>query len=182
MLKRFILLCGIFLGCQRPLAAQKPEQFLVPAPKELAPTRAIGSTSSIGSRTKSRPMFSGPRAFNVRFDLPFAEAYARGHRLDQFSPIEEVKTPVLTQATLSLTRFWDGRLQLDAFNSTLHLQNGFGNGDGRHSSLSGQNIGYFRSAHLSGLRLSIRFGSDEQSSHMVPLWRRVSQMVDAALN
>jgi hypothetical protein len=90
--------------------------------------------------------------------------------------MHKVKTLLLTQATLPVLQLWSGRVQLDAFQSTLHLQNaelgpsiGAGLPDLRPSR---QNyFGAPRSVHLSGLSLSLHFGRNTPEKRPVPLWR-----------
>jgi hypothetical protein len=94
---------------------------------------------------------------------------------------------ILTQSTLPLVQFWGGRLQLDAFQSTLRFQNGQlgpgSNGGMRASRLPGQSYpGGLRSVHLSGLSLSFRFGRDARTGHPAQLWRRLTRTLDAVLN
>jgi hypothetical protein len=98
--------------------------------------------------------------------------------------MDDVRTLILTQSSLPLGRLWGGRLQLDAFQSTLHLQNvPFGNGGMRDSRFSGQSYpGGPRSIHLSGLSLSFHFSRDARTGHPAQLWRRLARSVVAALN
>lgn|SRR6267154_1558247 len=69
-------------------------------------------------------------------------AYARDCSLELLSPLDDVKTLILTQSNLPLVRRWGRRLQLDAFQSTLHVQNAqlgaFGIGGMRGSGFLGQ--------------------------------------------
>jgi hypothetical protein len=96
--------------------------------------------------------------------------------------MDEVKTLILTQSSLPLVQFWGGRLQLAAFQSTLHIQNGQ-LGPAGNSRLAGQSYpDGLRSVHLSGLSLSFRFGRDARSGHPAQLWRRLTQMVGAVLD
>jgi hypothetical protein len=74
--------------------------------------------------TVSLLLSQGPEKSNAHFSLPFAAAYPRDYRLDHLSPMDEVRTLILTQSSLPLIQFWGGRLQLEAFQSTLHIQNG----------------------------------------------------------
>ncbi len=97
--------------------------------------------------------------------------------------MDEVKTVILTQSSLPLVQFWGGRLQLDAFQSTLRIQNGqlglVGGGGMRNSLLSGQTFpGGPRSVHLTGLSLSFRFGRDARNGHPAQLWRRLTHILN----
>src|SRR5258708_20215400 len=61
------------------------------------------------------------------FSYLFAGAYERDqglNGLESLSPMHEVKTLILTQSLLPLAQLWGGRLRLDGFASTLHIQLG----------------------------------------------------------
>ena len=60
--------------------------------------------------------------------------------------IEKVRTLFFTQSNLPITQLWSGRLHLDAFQDTLHIQNQ-------------------RSFHLSGLSVSFHFGQGTRAEH-----------------
>ena len=194
MYKPFILLLGIFLGSARPAAAQTPPPRIVLAREQVAPVISIVPVSILPtvSTSFSFPVFSfrlfrSPGESNAHFSPQIAGAYQGDYSLEHLSPMNEVRTGILTQASLPLVQFWSGRLELDAFQSTLHLQSGqlglIGTGGMRNSLLSGQSYpGGPRSIHLSGLSLSIRFGHEAQSGHPAPLWRRLTGIVGAVLN
>jgi hypothetical protein len=186
MYKPFILLLGIFLGSHRSALAQTLAPRIVLAQDHVAPIIAILPTISTALPAFSFLRSQGPEKYNAHFSLPFAAAYPRDYRLDHLSPMEEVRTLILTQSSLPLIQFWGGRLQLEAFQSTLHIQNGqlgpAGNSM-RTSRLAGQNYpGGLRSVHLSGLSLSFRFGRDARTGHPAQLSQRLTRMVDAVLN
>lgn len=101
--------------------------------------------------------------------------------------MDDVKTLILKQSSLPLVQFWGGRVQLEAFQSTLHLQNGqlalVGNGGMRDSHLSGQSYpGGPRSLHLSGLSLNICLGRDARTGHPAHLWQRLTRPIAGVLN
>ena len=157
MHKRFILLLGVFLGSYVPAAAQTPAPRIVRAQEHVAPIIMMPlPTVSTPLPTASFLLSRDPGHFNAHFSLMFAGAYERDYRLEDLSPMDEVKTLSLTQSSLPLIQLWRGRLQLDAFQSTLHIQNvlvnPFDDGDTRGSRLPGQSYpGGPRSDHLSGL-------------------------------
>jgi hypothetical protein len=184
--KPCILLLGIFLGSHRPAEAQTLTPQIVLAQQRIAPTLSILPTVSTALPAFSLLLFH-PAKFNPHFSRQFAGTYQGDYSLEHFSPMNEVRTVILTQSSLPLVQFWGGRLQLDAFQSTLHLQNSqfglAGVGPIRGSLLSGQTYpGGPRSVHLSGLSLSLRFGQDARAGHPAHLWRRLTHMVDAVLN
>ncbi|MCU1239853.1 MAG: hypothetical protein JWO71_579 [Candidatus Acidoferrum typicum] len=185
--KPFILLLGIFLGSHRPAVAQTPTPQIVLAQQHIVPALSVLPTVSAALPAFSFLLFQNPEKFNPHFSRQFAGAYPRDYRLEHLSPLNEVRTVILSQSSLPLVQFWGGRLQLDAFQSTLRIQNGqlglVGGGGMRNSLLSGQTFpGGPRSVHLAGLSLSFRFGRDARTGHPAQLWRRVTHMVDAVLN
>lgn len=185
--KRFMLLLGMFLGSLGPIAAQTPVPRIVLAQEHVAPIITTLQKISNPLPVASFLLFQDPAKSNAHFSFLFAGAYQRDYSLDHLSPMDEVKTLILTQSSLPLVQFWGGRLQLDAFQSTLRIQTGqlgpAGNGGLRGSRLEGQSYpDGLRSVQLSGLSLSFRFGRDARSGHPAQLRRRLTQMVDAVLD
>jgi hypothetical protein len=185
--KPFILLLGIFLGSYRPAIAQTATPQIVLTPQQVAPTLSILPTVSTALPAFSILLFHNLEIANPHFSRQFAGTYQVDYSLEHLSPMNEVRTVILTQSSLPLVQFWGGRLQLDAFQSTLHIQSGqlgvAGTGPIRASLLSGQTYpGGLRSVHLSGLSLSFRFGRDAGTGHPAQLWRRLTHMVAAVLN
>ena len=185
--KPFILLLGIFLGSHRPAVAQTPTPQIVLAQRQIAPIISMLPTVSTALPAFSFLLFQEPAKSNAHFSRQFTRTCQGDYSLEHLSVMNEVRTVILTQSSLPLIQFWGGRLQLDAFQSTLHIQNGqlglVGSGAMRGSLLSGQSYpGGPRSVHLSGLSLSLRLGRNARTGHPVHLWRRVTRMVDAVLN
>jgi hypothetical protein len=185
--KRFILLLGIFLGIRVPAAAQTPVPQIVLAQGHVAPVMTMLRTVSIPSPAASFVLSQDPGKSNAHFSLLVARAYDRDYSLEHLSPMDEVKTLILSQSSLPLVQLWGGRLQLDAFQSTLHIQNvqlgPFGNGAIRSPRVPRQSYpGGPRSVHLSGLSLSFQFGRDARTGHPAQLWRRLTRFVGAVLN
>ena len=185
--KPFILLLGMFLGSHCPAVAQTLTPQIVLAQQHILPTLSIHPTVSTALPALSFLLLRDPAKFNPHFSRQFAGTYLGDYSLEHLSPMNEVRTVILTQSSLPLVQFWGGRLQLDAFQSTLRIQNGqlglVGGGGMRNSLLSGQNFpGGPRSVHLAGLSLSFRFGRDARIGHPAQLYRRLTHMVDAVLN
>jgi hypothetical protein len=78
-------------------------------------------------------------------------------------PVREVRTLYFTQLTLPLVQLWSGRLQLNAFQNTLHIQN-------------------LRSVQLSGLGVSFHFSRDTRAGRPIRAWRGLSRIVGTVLN
>jgi hypothetical protein len=182
--KPFILLLGVFLGSHGPAVAQTPASRIVLAQEHLAPITPILSTVTSLLPAASFLLSQEPGKLNAHLSLLSARAYARDYSLEHLSPMDDVSTLILTQSSLPLVRLWGGRLQLDAFQSTLHIQNAqLGPFGMRGSRLLAQSYpGGLRSVHLSGLSLSFYFGRDARTGHPAQLWRRLTRTVVAALN
>jgi hypothetical protein len=94
---------------------------------------------------------------------------------------------ILTQSLLPLMQLWGGRLRLDGFTSTLHMQN-MQLGPSPSGGLldfrsSRQNYpGGPRSVDLYGFSLSFHFGQDAQVGHPIRAWRCLSRIVATVLN
>jgi hypothetical protein len=132
-------------------------------------------------------LYQGPGKPNAHVSLWSSAAYARDSSLEHLSPMDDLKTLILTQSNLPLVRLWGGRLQLDAFQSTLHVQNAqlgpLGIGGMRGSGFLGQSYpGGPRSVHLSGLSLSFYFSRDARTGHPAQLLRRLTRSIVAVLN
>jgi hypothetical protein len=85
---------------------------------------------------------------------------------------EVVRTPLLTESRMAVIQFWRGRLQLDRFESTLHMQDvqlgpsGFGGLPPMHDQAS-----LASSANLKGISLVFRFGRNAQVTSQPQAWR-----------
>lgn len=145
-------------------------------------------------RTVSTPMLApsfvllqDPGKSPAYFSRLFVGAYEGDHSLKYLSPMDEVKTLTLTQSSLPLVQLWGGRLQLDAFQSTLHSQNvqlgllGYGGMEGFRSPLQSYPGGSL-AVHFSGLSLSFRLGRDSRTRHATQAWRRITRFVGTVLN
>jgi hypothetical protein len=187
MHKRFIVLLAMFVGSQVPAQAQTPASQIVLAQEHVAPVvtmfRTVSTPLSASSFLVSQDSGKSP----ARFSLLFAGAYERDRSLERLPQMEEVRTLILKLSSLPLLQLWGGRLQLDAFQSTVHSQIvqlgplDYGNMQGfrapRHSYPGGP-----RSVHLSGLSLSFHFGRDSRTSRPTQVWRRMTRFVGAVLN
>ena len=186
MRNRFLLLLGLFLGSQVPAVSQTPGPWHLPAQEHTAPIITMLPTVSSPLPAASFLLSKGEKS-NARFSPTFAEAYNRDHSLEHLSPMNEVKTLTLTWSSLPLVQFCRGRLQLDAFQSTLHIRdallNPFNNDGMRGSHLLGQGyLGVPPSVSLSGLNLGFYFGRNAQTGDPSRSWRRLPRMLGAVLN
>ena len=177
--KWLIMLLGMFMGSQAA-AGQIPAPGIVPAQKTVAP--AI--TAFRAELTPLAPSFlpSQDRENTLAYSsLRFPGPVERDLGLERLSPVIKIKTLILTQVSLPLVQLWDGKLELDAFQSTLRIQNvqfgalGYGG-------ISQQNFpGGSRSVHFSGLSLNFHFGRVERTRRPTQAWRCVPRIVAALL-
>jgi hypothetical protein len=187
MCRRFILLLGMFLGSRVPVAGQSSTPQIVLAQGHGAQIMTMHRTVSTPLPPASFLLSQDSGKSPAQFALVLAGASERDHSLDNLSPMDKVKTLTLTQSTLPLVQVWSGRLQLAAFQSTLHSQNaqlgplGYGDMGGfrppRQSYPSGP-----RSVQLSGLSLSFAFGRDSRTRRPTEVWRRMTRFVGTVLN
>jgi hypothetical protein len=187
MHKGFILLLGMFLGSRVSEAAQTPKPQIVLAQVHIEPAVTMHRTVAPPLSAPSFLLYPDPGKSPAHFSLLLARAYERGLSLERLPPIEEIKTLILEQSSLPLVQLGGGRLQLDAFQSTLHSQNvllgplGYGPMQGfrppRQSCPGGP-----CSVHLSGLSLSFHFGRDSRTGPPTQAWRRMTRFVGAVLN
>jgi hypothetical protein len=169
MRKRFIMLLGIFLGSFVPGAAQTPTPQIVLAQERVVPNITMFRKVSIPLLPSSF-LLSAPGKSPAYFSYIFQGAYKRGQDLESLSPMREVKTLFLTQSSLPLVQLWSGRLQLDAFQNTLHIQNVQPHPRG------------LSSVHLSGLSLSFHFGRDARTGRPIQAWQCLPRIVGTVLN
>jgi hypothetical protein len=167
--KRFIVLLGIFLGSCVPAAAQTPAPQIVLAQERVAPTITTHRTISTPLLTASL-LYQDPGKSPAHFSHLFAGVYERDNGMERFLTTEEVKTLFFTYSSLPLVQLLSGRLQLDAFQNTLHIQN------------LQPYPGSPRSVHLSGLSLSFHFGRDSWTGRPIQAWRCLPRIVGAVLN
>jgi hypothetical protein len=190
MHKRFILLLGMFLGTRMPTAAQTPAPQIVPTQDRIARIVTVVPAVRVPLLAVPFLLSDNPGKPAAHFSYLFARAY-EGHPglddLKSLSPMHEVKTLILTQSLLPLVQLWGGRLRLDGFTSTLHMQNmqlGPSVGGGLQDFRSPrQNYpGGPRSVDLYGFSLSFHFGRDAQVGHPIQAWRCLSRIVATVLN
>jgi hypothetical protein len=182
MYKRFIVLLGMILGSHTLAVAQAPLPPIVAAQERVAPSMSVVRTVAI-------PLLSAPSMVNldagkspVRFGVLFAGGYEGGHSLEGFPQPEETKTLLFTQTSVPLIQLWGGRLQLDAFQSTFHIQNMQPGAMGVVRSPGQSYPGGPRSSQLSGVSLSFEFGRGARGGRPSELWRHLTRIAGNVLN
>lgn len=189
MYKRSIVLLGMFLGSHVPAFAQAPAPRIVLAQVHVAPTMMTFQEVSISMPLPAAPLllYQEPGKSLSNFRRVFAGAYEPDQGMEHLSPMEEVKTLFFTQSSLPLLHFWGGRLQLDAFQSTLRIQTmqpiplGYGSNQGFRPLRQGYPDSP-RSVHLSGFSLNFYFDRDARMTRPTQAWPRLSKIVATILN
>jgi hypothetical protein len=176
----------MFMSGQSLAALQVPARQIVLAQKPVAPVITAFRAESTpllapSLLSQDRENFLAPPS--LRFPGP----YEPDHELERLSPVIKLKTLTLTQLSLPLVEFWDGKLELDAFQSTLRIQNvqfgSLGYGAMPDARLPQQNFpGGSRSVHLSGLSLNFNFGRVGRARRPAQAWNCVPRIVAALLN
>jgi hypothetical protein len=100
----------------------------------------------------------------------YAGTNAPSQNINSLLAMENVRTAFFSESRFPLVQFYSGRLHLDAFQNTLHLQ----------SVQPGPSA--LRSIHFSGLSLGLHVGQIDATDHSAHAWRRLSQIVGTALN
>ena len=170
MYKRVIVLLGIFLCSHAPAVGQTPPTRSVLARVRLEPAMTMLRTVPPPLPADSFLLSRGVGKSPAHFSRLFAGAYERDLGTEHLLPMEEVRTVLFTESSLPLVQLWSRRLQLDAFQSMLHMQN------------LQPYPGSPRSVHLSGLSLSFHFGRDARTRGPIQAWRSLPRIVGAVLN
>jgi hypothetical protein len=169
MYKRLMALLGIALSNLAPAAGQTPTPRIVLAEEHVAPTITMLRTVSNPVPPSSFLLYQDPGKPPVHFSDPGT---------DLLPSVKKVKTLFYTQSSLPLVQLWSGRLELDAFQNTVHLQNvllgplAYGSMQGfRSSRLSYP--GSPPAAHFSGLSLTFHFGRNARARGPIEAWWRL---------
>ena len=178
MYKRFFPLLVLFLGNLVPTAAQMPASQIVPRQDRIAPVDVVSTAPLL---VVSPLLPDNPEKSATHFSYRFARAYERDPSLEglvkSLLPMHEVKTLILTQSLMPLVQLWGGRLRLDGFASTLHMQSvQFGPSGAGGLRLPQQNYAAGpRSMDLYGVSLSLHFGRDAKIERPTPIWQWLAQ-------
>jgi hypothetical protein len=183
MRKRFILL-GVVLGIYVPMSAQTPAPRTIPAQDRTVMSMTVAPTAPAPLFAASFLLPENPEKSAASFSYLFARAYERDQGLEglkRLSPMRKVRTLFLTQSMLPLLQLWGGRLRLDGFTSTLHMQNvqlgpsaagGLLDFRPQRQSYPGgpRSIGFY------GVSLSFHFGRDAQITRPAQIWQSLARI------
>jgi hypothetical protein len=182
--KRLIVLLGVLLGSHVAVVAQTPASQIVLSQARIAPSMTMLRTVSTPFPAASFLLSQDPGRSPAQFSYQFTGAYQPDRSLQLLPPTDEVRTMFFTQSSLPLLQLWRGRLHLDAFQSTLHMQNAqFGplGYRGTQGFLSARQS-YPADPSSAGLSLSFRFRRDARTEQPSQAWRRITRFVGAVLN
>ena len=175
------------MGSQVPAAGQRSPPQMVLAQKPVAPAIAEFKAASTPLLASSFLLFQDRENTFALTSLRYLGPDQRNLGLEHFSPVVKLKTLILTQVSLPLLQLWDGKLQLDAFQSTLRIQNG-GFGALGYPAMPDPRLSQqtfpsgSRSVHLSGISLNFNFGRVEQRPSLRQAWKCVPRIVASLLN
>jgi hypothetical protein len=184
--RRFILLLGMFLGSHVPVAGQTLAPQIVLSQEHIAPVTTTLRTVLVPLPAASFLRSQEPGKSLAYFSLPFAGTYERSDGLQHLSQMVKVKSLMFTLSSLPLVQFCNGRFQLDAFQSTLRMEN-MQLGPSRYGGMEGLRAprqGYLGgplSVHFTGLSLSFHLGRDSRAKRPTQAWHRVAQFVGGVL-
>jgi hypothetical protein len=144
-------------------------------------------TESVPLLSASFQLYQPPGKSSPHLSPLFARAYEHDHSVERLPPREEVDTLFFTRSNLPLIRLWSGRLRLDGFTGTLHMQNvqlGPSASGGLQDFLPPRQSypGGPRSIDLYGVGMSFHFGRDAPTGRPPEVWRCLSRIVRTVLN
>jgi len=167
-------------------AGQIPTPQIVLAQKPVAPVITVFKAESMPLSAPSLLLSQDRESSLAHRSLRFPGPDYRDHGLERLSPAIKFKTLIFTQVNLPLVQLWDGKVELDAFQSTMRIENvnfgALGYGAAPESRLAQQNSPAGpRSVHLSGLSLNFHFGRVGRTRRPTQAWRCVPRIVAALL-
>jgi hypothetical protein len=172
MQHQLILVVGVLLSSCLPGEAQTlaTQVFLAQARPE--PTTMLVRALPNHFPSNVSPASRLPRTPVAQFTVLVIPAYEPDRSLESRSLVEVVRTLFVTESRLVVIQFWRGRLRLDGFDSTLHMQNVQLSPSGSGGPPpSYDQAGVASSVDLDGISLGFRFGRDAQTRRQPQVWR-----------
>jgi hypothetical protein len=174
-----MILLGMFLGGQ-VLAARQVTAPQIVLPQKPAPLPIKAFRVEFVSFLPSQDHENSLAYWGL------SRTYQRDDGPERLSPIVKVKTLIFTRSSLPLVQLWDGKVQLEAFQNTLRIQNvqigPMGYGEMPNFRVSQQTFPHGSSSvHLSGLSLNFHFGRVDRTRRPTQAWMCVPRIVAALL-
>ena len=176
-----ILVAGLLLGGCLSMEAQTVATQTVPAQTSPSLTLIVLRPSRVRLSRIALPI-QLPRKSLPHPAILLAAAYRPEANLETRLPIEEVRTPFLTESSFLVVHLWRG-LQLDAVDSTRHSQSlqlgspRIGSGFQNFRPSSHDQAGITSSAELDGIRLRYSFGRGTETRKPIQIFRCVSWVI-----
>jgi hypothetical protein len=181
MRKYLILAAGLLLSGCLPMEAQTLATQIVLAQTSPSLTLIVLRASRVQLSLIVLPI-QPPRKPLPHPAILLAAAYKPEASLETRLPIEEFRTPFLTESSFLIAHLWRG-LQLDAVDSTLHSQSlqlgspRFGSGFQNFRPSSHDQAGITSSVELDGILLRYSFGRDAETRKPIRILRCVSWVI-----
>ncbi len=185
--KWLVLLFGIWPVGHGLEAAQTPAAQSVLAKENVVPMisllRAVSAPIQFAMVRRHGTLGTS----SVHFGYLSGGEYKRKDSLVSLWPIQQVKTLIFSSQSLPLVRLWGGRLELDAFQTSLRIQyprlEPSGYGGMLDFRLPQQSFpGRPNAVHLAGLSVNFYFGRDWRPERSLQGLRSLPRIVGAVLN
>jgi hypothetical protein len=184
--KWLFLLCGIW-PAGYVLEAQIPAAHSVPGKENVPPMITPLRTMSAPIQFAMVPRHGNLGTSSVHFGYLLGEEYKPRDSLVSLWPIQQVKTLIFSSQSLPLVRLWGGRLELDAFQTSLRIQypqrEPSSYGGMLDFRLPQQSFpGRPSAVHLAGVSVNFHFGRDWRPERSLQGLRCLPRIVGAVLN
>jgi hypothetical protein len=185
--KWLFLLFGIWPVGHALEAAQTPAAHSVLAEENDAPMITLLRTVSAPVQFATVLRRGNLGTSSVHFGYLLGGEYKPKDSLVSLWPIQHVKTLIFSSQSLPLVRLWGGRLELDAFQTSLRIQYALlepsGYGGMQDFRLPQQSFpGRPSAVHLAGLSVNFHFGRNWRPEHSLQGLRCLPRIVGAVLN
>jgi hypothetical protein len=175
----------MFLGSGSPGAAQMPAPPRDEVAANVTPILTMLGTAPapVELALRYRDSRQSPR----RLKYLLGGTYKSDPSIESILPIATVKSLIFASSSLPLLKLFAGRVELDAFQSTLRIQYAqlgpVGNAGTMDFRLPQQSYpGEPRALHLSGISLNFHFGGNWRSGSSLQTWRYLPRILSAVLN
>jgi len=175
------------LGSGSPGAAQKAAPPMVEVAGNVTPVLTMLASAPAPAPVEFALRYRDSRQSPKRLKYLLGGTYKSDPSIESILPIATMKSLILASSSLPLMRFFGGKVELDAFQSTSripYVQLGpVGNAGARDFHLPQQSYpGELRALHLSGISLNFHFGGNWRSGTSMQTWRYLPKLLSAVLN